>query len=130
MPYRDIDIGFPTDIEIDSGILPTAQSLTLSAGNSITPTGSGEINIIVLGAGGAVDLLESIVAAAGMINTKAYIRNGNATPVTNTITVVTSASLIVGASNFVMDDASDLLVLLCTAVNTWIQISGSDNVHH
>jgi hypothetical protein len=124
-PYRVVDGGV---YAIESAvIIPAAEARTIASG-VITPTLPGGLyaSVSISGEGGAADDLTLITAPVAWIGKLLLLKMAGA----GVITVVTGVNLIIGASNFTLDDVSDRILLECVAVNTWVQHYRSDNVHH
>lgn len=77
----------------------------------------------VAGFGGAASQVTGIIAPAEFINKFLMLRMAGA----GAITYVNGAGLRLGA-NFTEDTVEDLLLVLCTAVNTFVQCWRSNNL--
>jgi hypothetical protein len=114
-------------VSITSNTMPSAQALTVASG-AITPAlPSGLYAVLSLsGEGGVADDLTSIVLPATWIGRIIVFKMAGA----GAITIKTGANLIIGASDFTLDDVSDRFLAEVTAANTIVGWGRSDNVHH
>jgi hypothetical protein len=104
--------------------LPTAEALTIASG-VIVPTAPTGLyaNVIISGEGAAADDLTAITAPAAWIGKRLIIRIASAAmPIT-----FKHGLYLITKTDFTLDAITDTLELECILVNTWIQISRSDN---
>jgi hypothetical protein len=107
-----------TSTHVNITSFPTAQAITI-ASDTIAPTIPAGMfgSVILTGASSAADSVSTITASAGMIGKVIMFRIASATM---PITFVASATIGMKA-DWILTATTDVLLLLCTAADTWIK---------
>jgi hypothetical protein len=107
----------------------TQQAATITAG-VIAPTKPNGLvgDVLVSCTPAAAVALTGITAPATWKGKWIILRNGNATPATNVVTVTEGATLIMGSATFLMNHADDLIIFEHTGVaDIWRELFRGSN---